>query len=52
MQLKPDATSSNPPRGRLWLRRIAWLAVFWLGGVAAVGLLAYGLRFIVNIAGA
>ncbi|HVL08208.1 MAG TPA: DUF2474 domain-containing protein [Burkholderiaceae bacterium] len=42
-----DAT----PRGRLWLRRIGWLVVFWALGVVAVGMTAYVLKFFMRMAG-
>lgn len=34
----------EPPQGPLW-QRLAWFAALWLGGLAAVSALAYGLRF-------
>ncbi|GJE05337.1 MULTISPECIES: DUF2474 domain-containing protein [Methylobacteriaceae] len=27
-----------------WAARVGWFAALWLGGVATVGLVAYGLR--------
>lgn len=39
-------------RVRPWMQRLIWLLLLWLGGVAAVAALAYGLRFIVHIVGA
>ncbi len=38
-------------RGPMWLRRAGWLVVYWLLGVATVGALAYGLRFVMGWAG-
>jgi len=35
----------------LWLRRIGWLAILWLGGVAALGLVALLLRLLMHAAG-
>ena len=35
----------------LWLRRICWLAILWLGGVAALGLVALLLRLLMHAAG-
>jgi hypothetical protein len=35
----------------LWLRRLAWLAALWLGGVAALGLVALALRVLMHAAG-
>jgi hypothetical protein len=34
-----------------WLRRFGWLAVLWLGGVAALGLVAFALRVLMHAAG-
>jgi hypothetical protein len=38
-------------RGTLWLRRLGWLAALWLGGVAALGLVAMLLRLLMHAAG-
>jgi hypothetical protein len=35
----------------LWLRRLGWLALLWLGGVAALGLVALLLRWLMHAAG-
>lgn len=35
----------------LWLRRIGWLVILWLGGVAALGLVALALRIAMRAAG-
>lgn len=35
----------------LWLRRAGWLVVLWLGGVAALGLVALVLRVAMRAAG-
>ena len=35
----------------LWLRRIGWMALLWLGGVAALGLVALALRLLMHAAG-
>ena len=32
-------------------RRLLWFAGLWLAGVAAVSALAYGLRFVMRLAG-
>lgn len=36
---------------RLWLGRIGWLVALWLGGVAALGLVALALRVVMHAAG-
>lgn len=35
----------------LWLRRIGWMLALWLGGVAALGLVALVLRVAMRAAG-
>ena len=35
----------------LWLRRFGWLLALWLGGVAALGLVALLLRVFMHAAG-
>jgi hypothetical protein len=35
----------------LWLRRLGWLAALWTLGVAALGVLALLLRFLMQAAG-
>ena len=35
----------------LWLRRVGWLLVLWLGGVAVLGLVALALRVLMHAAG-
>lgn len=35
----------------LWLRRLGWLLLLWLGGVAALGLVAFALRLLMHAAG-
>ncbi|MDX3893180.1 DUF2474 domain-containing protein [Pusillimonas sp.] len=39
------------PERRPWTSRIGWLLLFWAGGVAALGLVAYLLRLFMNWAG-
>jgi Protein of unknown function (DUF2474) len=34
-----------------WLVRLAWLAVFWVSGVAGMGLVAFGLRTVMRAVG-
>lgn len=36
---------------RLWLGRAGWLLVLWLGGVAALGVVALALRLLMHAAG-
>ncbi|MDN4051957.1 DUF2474 domain-containing protein [Massilia sp. YIM B02763] len=36
---------------RLWLRRLAWMLALWLGGVAALGVVAWLLRVAMRAAG-
>jgi len=36
---------------RVWLKRLAWLAGIWLASVAALGVVAYGLRLLMRAAG-
>jgi hypothetical protein len=35
----------------LWLRRLGWLLALWLGGVAALGIVALALRVLMHAAG-
>lgn len=35
----------------LWLRRLAWMLALWLGGVAALGIVAWFLRVAMHAAG-
>jgi hypothetical protein len=35
----------------LWLRRLGWLVLLWIGGVAALGLVALALRVLMGAAG-
>jgi hypothetical protein len=37
--------------GPLWLRRLGWMLVLWLGGVAALGAVAWLLRLLMHAAG-
>ena len=36
---------------RKWLARFGWLAVFWIAGVAALGLVAWLLKLAMNAVG-
>ncbi len=39
-----SASSLSADQSSIW-RRLAWMAAFWLGGVAAVGAVAFVIRF-------
>jgi hypothetical protein len=41
------SATTEPKGGRL--KRLAWFAALWLGGVLVVGALAYGLRFLLGL---
>jgi Protein of unknown function (DUF2474) len=43
-----DAEATSP---RGWLRRLGWLVLIWLASVAALGVVAWGLRFLMRAAG-
>ncbi|MFK3737019.1 DUF2474 domain-containing protein [Massilia sp. TN1-12] len=36
---------------RPWLSRLAWMLALWLGGVAALGVVAWLLRLAMRLAG-
>ncbi|WP_353506163.1 DUF2474 domain-containing protein [Variovorax jilinensis] len=36
---------------RVWGRRLAWLAAFWMAGVAATGALAWVLKLLMRAVG-
>lgn len=36
---------------RTWFARLAWLVVFWVSGVAAMGLVAIALRMVMHAIG-
>jgi Protein of unknown function (DUF2474) len=42
----PAASSSSR-----WRSRLGWLAAFWIGGVAAMGLVTVMLRWLMRLAG-
>ena len=49
-----SAPSSERPTARgwsRWIRRLAWLVGIWLASVAALGVVAYGLRLLMRAAG-
>ena len=35
----------------LWLRRLGWMLALWVGGVAALGVVAWLLRVLMHAAG-
>ena len=39
------------PAPRRWLSRLGWLALIWLASVAALGVVAWGLRLLMRAAG-
>ncbi len=39
------------PSSPRWRIRLAWLVAFWIGGVAALGLVAGLLRWLMRLAG-
>lgn len=43
--------SVEPRSGGLWRRRLAWLLGLWLAGVLALGVVAYGLRWLMGMVG-
>jgi uncharacterized protein DUF2474 len=43
----PEAEDVRPR----WLQRLGWLALLWLGGIAATGLVAGALRLLMAWAG-
>lgn len=38
-------------RWRLWMRRVAWLAAFWVAGVVGLGVVATLLKLFMRAAG-
>ncbi len=44
-------TEPSSSRGKLWARRVGWLVVFWILGVAAVGAAALVLKLFMRAAG-
>ena len=36
---------------KLWLRRVGWLVLIWIGSVAALGIVAVLFRLLMNMAG-
>ncbi|ESQ81390.1 DUF2474 family protein [Asticcacaulis benevestitus] len=43
--------SDVPHDKKLWLRRVGWLVLIWIGSVAALALVALLLRLLMNMAG-
>jgi hypothetical protein len=41
----------SKPSAGLWRRRLAWLLGLWLAGVLTLGLVAYGLRWLMRLVG-
>jgi hypothetical protein len=46
-----DAGAARGLRRREWARRVGWLVAYWAGGVAVVGVVAYGLRGVMRWVG-
>ncbi len=42
---------TQAPEGKKWLSRILWLVAIWAASIAVLGLVAYGLRLFMNMAG-
>ena len=49
--MQPVGPPTQPASDASWLRRAVWLLAYWLGGVAVVGAMAYGLRIVMGWAG-
>ncbi len=43
--------SAVPPQKPRWTRRIGWLVLLWSASVAALGLVAFAVRALMNMAG-
>ena len=43
--------TANAPFCRVWARRIGWLFLIWIASVAALAIVATGLRVLTNLAG-
>jgi hypothetical protein len=41
----------NPTLHRVWARRIGWLFLIWIASVAALAIVATGVRMLMNLAG-
>jgi Protein of unknown function (DUF2474) len=41
----------NAPLHRVWARRIGWLLLIWITSVAALAIVATGVRTLMNLAG-
>ena len=53
MNKNPSASVDQPAEHgwSRWLRRLAWLAGIWVASVAALAVVAYGLRLLMRAAG-
>lgn len=45
------AKESEARRAPLWLRRIGWMVLLWLGGVATLAMVAFLLKMVMRAAG-
>jgi hypothetical protein len=41
----------NAPLHRVWARRVGWLFLIWIASVAALAIVATGVRMLMNLAG-
>jgi hypothetical protein len=46
-----DDTPADAVRERVWWRRLGWMVLLWVGGVATVGLVALAFRAIMGAVG-
>lgn len=51
MGARPHSPKGPPHIPGLWRRRLAWLLGLWLAGVLTLGLVAYGLRWLMGVVG-
>ena len=47
----PASKATEPSTAPSRLRRLAWLVLIWLAGVASLALVAGGIRLLMNVAG-
>lgn len=43
--------SDASPDGKLWLRRVGWLILIWIGSVMALAIVAVLFRLFMSVAG-
>ena len=49
--MKVTTDDPNAPLHRVWARRIGWLLVIWIASVAALAIVATGIRALMHFAG-